>query len=480
MNRGIPMQISLKKTLLALSISICLSPAAFATNGLAPTGLGQVHKAMGGAAVGNPQNTTTMMTNPAAASFVDSGFDVGIELFRPKRTAKNNSDFSPSGARSPYDAQGKPTNPPPYDTLNPQGTLTKGTEYSGDGKKNFLIPEFSYNRNYGGFSLGISAYGNGGMNTQYDNSPAFAADALSANGIPIIGNDGKPTGQTPDHVPDSVFNFNSTSTGPKGTTGVNLEQLFIAPTISKKINAKHSIGLSLNLVWQRFEAKGLSALAAGSINPTKFTDQGKSSATGVGATIGWMGQLNNRFTMGASYRLKTKMSKFEEYAGLFPDGGEMHVPAALTVGASVKVTPKTTVAADIQQIYYSDVAATGNAFKPSGFGGKDGPGFGWDDQTVVKVGVKQQMGQKLALLAGYNHGKSPVGAEDTFFNALTPAVVEDHLSLGFEYKVSKNSAITGSYTHTFKNEVEGDVAKGQQFDISMEQDAAGIGFSKKF
>ncbi len=490
---GVPMQHSLKKTFLALSISICLTPIAYATNGLAPTGLGQVHKAMGGAAAGNPQNTTTMMTNPAAGSFVDSGFDVGIELFRPKRTAKNNSDFQPSGTNSPSpDAQGDPTNPPPYDTLNPQGTLTKGTEYSGDGKKNFLIPEFAYNRNYGGFSVGISAYGNGGMNTQYDKSPAFAADALGTvpvGGIPNgqggtipAGTTGIPVeiGATPDHQPDSVFNFNSTKTGPKGTTGVNLEQLFIAPTISKKLNAKHSVGLSLNLVWQRFEAKGLSALTAGSTNPTKFTDNGKSSATGIGATIGWMGQFSDRFTMGASYRLKTKMGKFKEYAGLFPDGGEMHVPAALTVGASAKVTPSTTIAADIQQIYYSDVAATGNAFKPSGFGGKDGPGFGWDDQTVIKLGVKQQMGQKLAMLAGYNHGASPVGPEDTFFNALTPAVVEDHLSLGFEYKVGKNSAITGSYTHTFKNEVKGDVAKGQQFDISMEQNAAGIGFSKKF
>ncbi len=470
----------LTKTLLATSLALAIAPTAYATNGLAPNGLGQVHKAMGGAAVGNPQNTTTMMTNPAAASFVDNGYDVGIELFKPNRTAKNSIDFSPSGTKSPFDQNGDPTNLPPYDTLNPQGTLTKGTEYSGDGRSMFVIPEVGYKRDVGGFSLGIVAYGNGGMNTQYDDSPAFAADALSANGIPIIGNDGKPTGQAPDHVPDSVFNFNSTATGPVGVTGVNLEQLFISPTVSKKINAKHSVGLSLNLVAQRFEAKGLSALKAGSNSPDKFTDQGKSTSTGIGATIGWMGQLSDRFTMGASYRFETKMSEFKKYTGLFPDGGEMHVPAALTIGASGKVTPKTTIAADVQQIYYSKVGATGNAFKSSGFGGKNGPGFGWDDQTVIKLGIKQQINPKLALMAGYNHGKSPVGPEDTFFNALTPAVVEDHLSLGFDYKVNKKSSIVGSYYHAFENEVKGDVAKGQQFDISMDQDAVGIGYSRKF
>lgn len=468
-----------KKRVLAASIALLMTPAVYATNGLAPTGLGQVHKAMGGAAVGNPQNTTSLMTNPAAASFVSDGFDVAGELFKPNRTIKNNTPFTASGA-SPYDAQGNPVNPPPYGTLTPGASIAAGTSYSGDGKSVFFIPEAGYKKTMGNYSIGITAYGNGGMNTQYNKSPAFAADALSANGIPIIGNDGKPTGQAPDHQPDSVFNFNSTSTGPKGTTGVNLEQLFIAPTVSVKLNKKHSVGLSVNLVAQRFEAKGLSALAAGSTDPANFTDRGSSTATGIGATIGWMGQLSDTFTVGASYRMKTKMSKFKEYAGLFPDHGRMDIPAALTVGLSIKPTPATTLAFDLQKIYYSDVHAIGNPFAQSGFGGKDGPGFGWDDQLVYKMGLKNQVNPKLAVMAGFNYGASPVGPEDTFFNALTPAVVEEHLSLGFDYKLSKNSSLVGSYIHTFGNEVKGNPALGQQYDLHMDQDAVGIGYSKTF
>ncbi len=458
-----------RKTILAASIAMLMTPAAYATNGLAPTGLGQVHKAMGGAAVGNPQNTTTLMTNPAAASFVKDGYDVALEIFKPNRTIKNNTPFTASGV-SPFDA---PNTPPPFGTLSPGASVSAGDTYTGDGKSIFFVPEFAYKKSVGKFGVGISVYGNGGMNTQYDDSPKFAADALSAGGIPVS------AGGTPDHVPDSVFSFNSSATGPKGTTGVNLEQLFISPTISMKLNDHHSLGLSVNLVAQRFEAQGLSALSAGSIDPTNFTDNGKSTATGIGATLGWMGQLSDEVTMGASYRLKTKMSKFKEYAGLFPDG-RMDVPAALTVGLSIKATPTTTLAFDVQQIYYSDVKATGNPFAPSGFGGKNGPGFGWDDQTVVKLGLKTQMNPKLALMGGLNHGKSPVGPEDTFFNALTPAVVEDHLSLGFEYKLSKNSAMVGSYTHTFGNEVKGDPLQSQQYDLHMDQDALGIGYSRTF
>lgn len=469
------MQHIFKKTMLAASLSLVMAPAAYATNGLAPTGLGQLHKAMGGASVGNPLNTTSIMSNPAAASFVPDGYDVGIELFKPNRTVKNNIPFSPDTTSHPF----QPGATPPFTTLNPQESLTPGTSFSGDKLSAFVIPEFAYKKDIGkaasgNYSVGLATYGNGGMNTSFANSPAFAADALSAGGIPVA------AGGTPDHVPDSVFHFNSTPTGPVGTTGVDLKQVFISPTISTKINENHSVGFSLNFVAQQFQAKGLSALSGGSTDPTKFTDKGKSTAFGVGATIGWMGKINDNFTMGASYRMKTKMGKFEEYAGLFPDQGRMDVPASLTIGVSTNITPDTIIAVDVNKIYYSKVNAIGNPFAPSGFGSTNGPGFGWDDQTIFKIGLKTQATPKLAILGGYNHGKSPVGPEDTFFNALTPATVEDHISLGFEYKLSKNSALTGSYTRTFENEVKGNPLLGQQFDISMDQDAVGIGYSRTF
>ena len=429
------MQQIFKKTLLATALSLVMVPTVYATNGLAPTGLGQVHKGMGGAAAGNPQNTTTMMTNPAAASFVDDGFDVAGEIFQPKRTVKSK--------------------------------VFPGKEYTGDGVSAFFIPEAAYKKTIGKYAVGIAAYGNGGMNTDFEKatgSPAF----------PSPGGAGAPPAGTP--IP-----FNATPQGLGGRTGIDLQQLFIAPTISTKLNEKHSVGISINLVAQQFQNKGLWALSPNSKYPGDFTNRGKSKAYGIGATLGWMGKLNDTVTLGASYRLETKMGKFKEYKGLFPNGGRMNVPAALTVGGSVKVSPKTTIAMDIQQIYYSDVDAIGNSSsiqKP--FGSDNGPGFGWDDQTVYKIGVKTQMNPKLSVMAGYNHGASPVGPEDTFFGALTPAVVEDHLSLGFEYALSKTSAIVGSYTHTFKNEVKGDLTKRQPFDLEMEQDAIGIGFRKTF
>lgn len=422
----------MKKTLLAASLSIVITPVVYATNGMAPTGLGQVHKAMGGAAAGNPQNATTMMTNPAAGSFVSDGYDVGLELFKPNRSATSN--------------------------LPVGGTSPGGTTYSGNGKSIFLIPEFAYKKDVGRYSLGISMYGNGGMNTKYKKSPMFPTGVAAHPYAPMNG-------------------------GANSATGINLEQLFISPTISTKITEKQSVGLSVNLVAQKFKAQGIGAFAGDprASDLTAFTNPGASTATGIGFQLGWMGKVNDMFTVGASYRFKTKMSAFSNYKGLFADGGKLDVPAALTVGASAKLSPKVSVAFDLQHVYYSDVTAMGNGFDAQGhFGAKNGPGFGWEDQTIYKLGVKTQATPKLALMAGYNHGKAPLDSDDTFFNVLAPATVEDHLSLGFEYKLNKSSSIVGSYTHAFAKKIKGNLANRQPFDLTMEQDAAGIGYSKSF
>ena len=427
-------RLKVQKVLIATATVIpfvIISPAAHATNGLAPIGLGQVHKAMGGAAVGNPQNTTTMMTNPAAASFVADGYDVGAEIFQPNRTAISSL---------------------------PVGFGPGGTEFNGDKSNAYLIPEAAYKRDKGRYSLGLVMYGNGGMNTSYENSPVF------------------PTGAP---APNDFAPFNG---GAPSTTGIDLKQIFLAPTISTKLNDNHSVGLSVNLVLQRFHAEGIQAFQGDPrANPADlqaFQDPGTESSHGIGATIGWMGKLSDTFTMGASYRFKTDMSKLDKYSGLFEDGGDLDVPAALTIGASVKVTPKTTVAVDVQKIYYADVGAIGNSAAAGGLGASGGAGFGWEDQTIYKIGMKTQATPKLALMAGYNHGSSPLGSEDTFFGVLAPAVVENHLSIGFEYTLGKKSSVIGTYRHAFENTVNGDAMN--PFNLQMDQNAIGIAYSKQF
>lgn len=420
------------KSLLASSVLLAIGAMqpALATNGLAPTGLGQTHKAMGGAAAGYAASPMSMATNPAAASFVADGYDVGLELFMPDRGATLQAPFSPTGV---------------------------AVDADGNGDDMFLIPEAAYKRGMkGGLSLGISAYGNGGMNTSYESGVPFGAGSFG---------------------------------GPPGTsTRIDLKQAFISPTASYQVNENVAIGASINLVAQQFEAEGLGAFAGFSNDPASLSGNGTDNSTGVGASIGVMGKLSDKLTAGLAYRSKVEMDAFDKYAGLLPNGGEMDVPAATTLGIAYQATPATLIAADVQHIAYSDVDATGNLpTTPLPFGADGGPGFGWDDQTVFKIGVKHQMNNDLALMAGYNYGENPVSSEFTTVNVLTPAVVEQHISLGFEKKLTPKSKIVGSYIHTFEDTVEGNGTLPppgpipmDAYDLTMEQNAIGIGYSVEF
>ena len=122
-------------------------------------------------------------------------------------------------------------------------------------------------------------------------------------------------------------------------------------------------------------------------------------------------------------------------------------------------------------------------------------------RTIIKLGVKHQLNNKLTLLAGYNHGKSPIPETETAFNVLAPATVEDHITLGLDYKLSKSSNISFQYMHAFDNKIRGDgtlTAQGPASpgsiiqvgpnpmtditaaDIGMSQDSFGISYSKNF
>jgi long-chain fatty acid transport protein len=419
------MQQLFKKTLLVVSLSMAIAPAAYATNGMAPTGIGQIHKAMGGAAAANPQNTLSMGTNPATASFIDDGYDVGAEIFVPDREVRFEG----------LEQLGLP--------IGANGT------YDGNHKKAFLVPEGGYKKTLAnGLSLGVAVYGNGGMNSDY--KPSF----------PLA------PGAGPGNIP--------------AESGINFAQVFISPTISKKINDNHSVGLSVNLVAQQFESKGL-------IGPGR---SGKDTATGIGATIGYLGKISPTAMLGISHRFRTSMGGFDKNAPLFNGAtgatfdpatgalltpgtvtnGQLDVPGATTIGLSFDVTPKTRIAVDVQRIYYSNVKAIHDGFK-------------WDNQDVIKFGVKHQLNNKIALMGGLNYGESVVAPLSAGFNIIAPAVVESHISLGAEIALKKNSSLSIVYVHALDNKVKGPLAPPPataSAELVMHQHSLGIGYSKTF
>lgn len=282
----------------------------------------------------------------------------------------------------------------------------------GNARQHFLLPEFGYTRPLNAdLVAGLAVYGNGGMNTGYDRNP--------------------------------YARF-----GSSGRAGVDLQQLFVSPTLAYRVAPGHSVGLSANLAWQRFAATGLGAFRGLSAHPDQVTDRGHDHSTGAGLRLGYLGDWTDWLSVGASWSSKIRTSRLDKYAGLFADGGRFDIPENYSVGLALRPAPGWTVALDVQTIRYSRVAAVGNGLQALlqgvPLGAADGPGFGWREMTTTKIGLQYQLSPAWTLRGGYSHGRQPVPAQQTFFNILAPGVVQDHVTAGFTWQTpGARSAWTG-------------------------------------
>jgi long-chain fatty acid transport protein len=320
-----------------------------------------------------------------------------------------------------------------------------------------LLPEFGISHTFSqNLSGGLAVYGNGGMNTTYKNSP-FAGF------------------------------------GGSNPAGVDLTQLFIAPTLAYKPVPNHAFGVSLIFAYQVFSADGLEPFSAGSVSPGNVTGRGDDSSTGWGLKLGWTGKVTDAVTLGATYQTKMNMGNLDKYKGLFAEGGGFDIPETYGLGIAVKATPKLTLAGDIQRINYGDVPSVGRPVDcffagACQLGAANGPGFGWRNTTVYKLGVSYEWSKDLTLRAGYATLRQPIPSNQTFFNILAPGVVEDHLTIGATWVVNGTQELSVGYMHALSKTVNGTSSippgmppgfGGGNANLKMSQDSLGIAYGWK-
>lgn len=435
----------MKFTRLAIGLALAgLSFGANATNGYFAHGYGMKAKGMAGASTTNTEDAFFGANNPAAAAFAGNRMDLGVDLFSPIRKASRT---------------GSAGVPPFFPSLD--GASESESNF-------FLIPEFGYNRMMNNnLSLGVTVYGNGGMNTDYEPIPG---------GPNLLGG--------------------------TGNLGVDLMQLIVAPTAAYKIAPNHAIGISPLIGYQRFKAEGLHAFQ-GISQPfvdsgvNAVTNNGYDDAFGYGVRVGYMGKISPTVTIGAAYASKMNFQKFDDYRGLFAEQGDFDIPENYNLGVSWQATPTLRLAVDYQRINYSDVRSISNHILPAAFAcfiagtatgmclGQDaGPGFGWDDMDVWKLGMEYKYNKQWTFRAGYSHGDQPIPSRDVEFNIIAPAVVEDHVTLGFTYTRGNGDELTVAYMHGFKNDLSGpsvffDNTGANVNKIEMYQNSIGLQYSWK-
>jgi long-chain fatty acid transport protein len=420
-----------------LTISIAMTQPVLATNGYFLPGYGFRAMGMGGVGVAYGVDALSIVANPA--NIINTGMrgDMGFGLLKAER-------YAAVGEAAGQDLANRD---PGYGF---GGATTSLREW-------FLLPEMAMTMPLSEkLHAGIAFVPNGGGSTVYPYN-FFSYNAL---------------------VPDVP--------GTGETIGGELMQLLVPITLGYKVNEDHSVGAALDLAVQRFRMYGLQSFQTFSnqfgvpisADFNHLTNNGFDYSYGAGFKLGYLGEfLGDKLSVGLSYTSRTYMTKFDKYRGLLAEQGDFDIPANYGIGIAFKPQKNLVIAADINKIEWSSVAALGNrgpgtsppgpAINPNQYpgpggnlalggipslndaslaaGNDRGMGFGWRDQVVYKLGVNWGVNERLQLRAGFNYGKTPIPDDQLTFNTLLPVTTEKHYTVGFTYKATEALEITGTY-----------------------------------
>ncbi len=428
----------LSRSLVASAALIGLSAStAFATEGYFQYGNGARQKALGGAGVADSRDATAASLNPAGLTHLSgTEIDFAATLFSPSR------DVTGSGEPG----------------FTPMGEVESKKDY-------FLVPNMAWSRRISGNPLAdvvaVTLYGNGGMNTSY---PSVSRLDGGCTNVP-----GPKTG---------VFCG--------GAMGVDLQQAFLSVAAAKQIG-NFSFGVAPILARQQIELKGLGAFAGMSEDPGNVSGRGVDVSWGYGVRGGVEWAMTPGVRLGVAGNSRIIMQDFERYRGLFAEHGGFDIPASLQAGIAIDLSPRVTLMADYKHIWYGSIASIANpSTNRAPLGSDNGPGFGWKDVDVVKLGLEWREAMPgMTLRVGYSHNTNPISSRDVMFNIIAPGVVQDHITAGAELKLTRQTSLEVAGAYVPRNEVKGTELAGMgnpnhNIEIGMSQYEITVGLKYKW
>lgn len=386
-------------------VCACLcGTAAWGSNGSNLNGWGTSARAYAGAGVALAEDPMVMANNPAGlVALAGQRFQLGATFLYSEQSFDASSFPPPMGML-----------PPGAFPLTPQRREAE-PDVAAEVHDVFPVP-------FGALSwrldprnaVGLVVYGNGGINVNYKsfNNPTCPASTPQSG----------------------ILCF--------GTTGSDIAQLFVSPTYARQVNDWLRLGVAPLLVVQSIEIRGLRAFAPASSDPEHLTNEGHDFAFGYGVKLGLQAQLLDNLAFGLTVQSRLYIDEHDGYAGLLAEHGDLDGPAYFQVGLAWEPIDDWTLLLDYQRIYFSEVEAFANPTNPPNpmappaqlYGGDDGPGFGWDDIPMIKLGLRYQPSPQWIFRAGYADNEPPVEDEDALANFLSNAIYEEHFAAGLTWR----------------------------------------------
>ncbi|NGP75445.1 hypothetical protein G3570_02290 [Balneolaceae bacterium YR4-1] len=406
---------SLLKQILVLFISMLFAISTYAQTGHVMSGVGAIDQSMSGAGtVALPlDGLSGLYANPATLThFEGITLDVSLQIMRPSGTLYSSIQENAFG--------------PSF----PSATISGSTESTAGP---FPIPAIAltYVPEKSNWAFGFSAYGVGGFGVDYEMTPTN----------PIT------TPQAP-----SGFGF--------GAIPSEFQLLQVAPSIAYRVNNKLSIGFSPLLNRSSLEVNPFPAATPDDGNGDGFysyPDGPKTSALGIGYSIGLNLKNINNFHFGISYKstqhfADLNFNSSDETGNPREFSFNLDYPSILTGGLSYTGINRLLMAFDVKYIDFSRT----DGFNRNGYDETGAvQGFGWESIFVYTAGLQYELTRKLPIRFGYSYNPCPINHDDSFFNVSAPAIIEHHISTGASYPLSSKIQLSGAFQYGVKNSTQG-------------------------
>ena len=250
--------------------------------------------------------------------------------------------------------------------------------------------------------------------------------------------------------------FADTSAAAGNQFVVTTKQLFkVSPGFAYRVSDRLALGATVNLNYQSL------AMA----NAAYYLPQNQ--VFGWGVTAGMVWKFADTMQLGAAWSSKQRMDEFKWNTAAGQVSMRMDGPQTATLGLAWRPAKDWLIEGDIKKIWFSQVLDSVTVNRPAASPVPAAMKFGWSDQTVYALGIQKDIGDRMQVRAGFNYGKSPIGAEDVNNNLGSLAVVEKHLTLGLTRKFSDKVSGSVSYVHAFKNSLTSNTGAANTIELKQ-------------
>jgi long-chain fatty acid transport protein len=418
-------------SVIAVACLAATSQMAHATEVFRLEGYGPISRAMGGTATAFNVGAAGMMANPATLSLMAPGseFYLGLDLISTdikvtnQVTGESVSSNTHSSNRGPY-----------------------------------LAPELAFTHRNGELTLGVGAFAQGGLGTEYGNSSFLSRAAGGLN--TGLENSSRLLVLNIPFVASYQVNDKLTVGGSIDAMwqGLNLNLLLGAGQVGSLIGSGRVQGSLLPVLG------GLPDMRGAHFSMTKNEPLASGvESWGFGGRLGMTYKVSNETMFGLDYAMESQMKDMEGratltaidgIAGQIPLQGAIklrnfQMPAKLDLGLSHRFNDQWMMAVDVSQVFWE------HAMKDISVGFVTDSGQTLDiqlpqnykDQTILAFGVAYQTGN-WTLRSGARLATQALRSETLL--AVIPATPRKHISAGFSYAFSKDDSVDFAYSHAFE------------------------------